>query len=147
MKINVPPIGTKFSRWTVVGNFRPGERKKYEIKCKCDCGTQKYVRLHTLLNGRSKGCQKCGKKRLKHWVIFNGKQTPLHTACKVAGVLSSSVHNRVRINNVPLQEAFDHFKRESEKQSAAIAKRLSTAGKAGAEHGNTIPHHGRPSRG
>jgi hypothetical protein len=134
-KIKAPPIGTKFGRWTVVGNFRPEKRRRYDLECKCECGTQKYVRLHNLLNGRSKACQKCGRNQPKRYVILNGKQTPLITACKIAGVLPSSVHNRVRLNNVPLQEAFDHFKRESEKQSAIIAQRYSNAGKGAGKRG------------
>ncbi|MBD2613907.1 hypothetical protein H6G94_21965 [Nostoc punctiforme FACHB-252] len=43
-------ISGKFGSWTVL------EKQGKQVLCKCDCGTQKLVYSHTLINGRSTNC-------------------------------------------------------------------------------------------
>lgn len=53
------PIGDRFGSWTVVGL---GKRSHWS--CRCDCGTEKEVRIYTLRQGESTGCPKCHCKRI-----------------------------------------------------------------------------------
>lgn len=67
----VPNVGDKFGRWTVVDNniimlgngnnkceVEKGKnvRRTRSITCQCECGTIKIVRLDPLYTGKSKGC-------------------------------------------------------------------------------------------
>lgn len=55
-------IGKQFGRWTVIGNYIPGSRQPWKhgkILCKCLCGTERYVDIYSLLNGKSKACKQC----------------------------------------------------------------------------------------
>jgi hypothetical protein len=55
-------IGAKFERWTVVE--RVANRNGFtRYKCLCDCGTEGYVNGIDLLNGRSKKCRYCNRKK------------------------------------------------------------------------------------
>lgn len=48
-------IGQKFGRWTVL-EYGYVKNKTHQYKCKCDCGTERYVGRPQLLNGKSKSC-------------------------------------------------------------------------------------------
>lgn len=50
--------GQKFGTWTVIERG-PNEKGAVMWLCRCDCGTEKYVRGFTLKNGKSTGCRKC----------------------------------------------------------------------------------------
>jgi len=53
--VQVEP-GSRFNRWTVVGE--PVEKSaKRMVLCRCDCGTERAVALHSL---RSNGTKSCG---------------------------------------------------------------------------------------
>ena len=52
-----------FGRWTVLYETElRGIRKTRSFHCRCECGIERDVLLHSLISGRSKGCQKCGRK-------------------------------------------------------------------------------------
>jgi len=57
IKTIIPNIEDVFEYWTVIDNI-PVEISKgnWGVKCKCKCGTEKYVRITALVSGRSKGC-------------------------------------------------------------------------------------------
>ena len=51
-------VGQRFSKWTVVSSkiLLEGEAK---ILCKCDCGTERYVSVFSLMVGTSNACTIC----------------------------------------------------------------------------------------
>lgn len=54
--------GKKFGRWTVeymVDRKEPGSQLKRLCHCRCECGREKDVYYHNLINGRSSGCGYC----------------------------------------------------------------------------------------
>lgn len=53
-------IGHKINKWTVLNIVY--DREKPDAFCKCECGTEKFVNLRTLLVGSSKDCG-CGRKQ------------------------------------------------------------------------------------
>ena len=53
------PVGDRFGSWTVLA---PGRRSYWS--CRCNCGTEKEVRIYTLKSGESTGCPKCHCKRI-----------------------------------------------------------------------------------
>lgn len=46
------PIGTVFTRWTVIGR----SERRFHIICQCQCGKIATIATHPLLTGRSKSC-------------------------------------------------------------------------------------------
>lgn len=57
IKKDIPSVGTIFDYWTVTDNILKEIRKgHWAVKCKCKCGTEKYVRITALVSGKSKGC-------------------------------------------------------------------------------------------
>jgi hypothetical protein len=57
--------GRQFGKWFVIEKG-PFDKKKLFWKCKCDCGTEKYVDGDTLRRGTSVGCIKCSPRTIKH---------------------------------------------------------------------------------
>ena len=56
----LPAAGTRFGRWTVVGDG-PAETARFvRVLCRCDCGTEKSVIVDSLKTGRSRSCG-CGR--------------------------------------------------------------------------------------
>ncbi len=56
--------GQRFGRWTVLEAYpqKPKRVRRLELaRCRCDCGTKKYVRRVALVHSRSAGCRKCYK--------------------------------------------------------------------------------------
>lgn len=54
--IDVPP-GTAFGRWTVIGEASPlSSRSEQAVRCLCQCGTEKVLRLSALRSGRTTSC-------------------------------------------------------------------------------------------
>lgn len=49
-------IGTKFNRWTVIGEPKKPRKKTHYCMCKCDCGTERIVRVSGLVAGESVSC-------------------------------------------------------------------------------------------
>ena len=49
------PLGSRFSRWEVVGETTYGEGGS-RVPCKCECGTCKKISLYELVRGRSLSC-------------------------------------------------------------------------------------------
>jgi hypothetical protein len=51
-------IGQRFGRWVIIDNdFTKNRAARYV--CKCDCGGQKSIEAHTLIDGTSTGCHRC----------------------------------------------------------------------------------------
>lgn len=70
------PIGTKFSKLTVIGGSVGGEKigrksKRLHVLCKCECGIEKYVNKSSLVAGGTKscGCLLGPPKRLEDWIV------------------------------------------------------------------------------
>ena len=55
-------IGKKFNSLTVQDFIYVPKHNRYMLKCKCDCGTVKYIRSNRVINGYTKtcGCQNIG---------------------------------------------------------------------------------------
>ena len=51
----------RFGRWTVQGDFATTQKGERKWRCRCDCGTERYVLESSLKYGGSKGCG-CRKK-------------------------------------------------------------------------------------
>lgn len=47
--------GTRFGRWVVIGATH-NNRGHMSVLCRCDCGTERIVRISGLLNGTSQSC-------------------------------------------------------------------------------------------
>lgn len=54
MRKNSEYIGKRFGRWIVLDFANDWDNSKF--LCRCDCGTEKIVRIYGLLYGRSKSC-------------------------------------------------------------------------------------------
>jgi len=61
-----PPVGNKFSYWTILGNC---QRKDY-WKCRCICGVERDVRIDTLVANQSTNC---GCIKRQNWIKRNTK--------------------------------------------------------------------------
>ena len=48
-------IGNKYERWTVIGE-KHSVRRKQLCLCRCECGTERLVRVDDLLDGSSQSC-------------------------------------------------------------------------------------------
>lgn len=59
-------IGDKFGEWTVIKKFvtKTGKSSKYRNVCRCSCGTILMIVNKDLLNGWTKSCLECLKKRI-----------------------------------------------------------------------------------
>lgn len=51
--------GNRYGAWTVIERGPKTKSGSLTWKCKCDCGTIKYVLAQSLRNGASKGCHAC----------------------------------------------------------------------------------------
>lgn len=49
-------IGSRFTRWTVIGNTTKTTKSRNVAPCRCDCGVEKTVRISRLIGGESKSC-------------------------------------------------------------------------------------------
>lgn len=56
-------IGDRFGRWQVVDDTIEFLGRDKSVRCRCDCGTERVVRLPALRSGQTTGCG-CG--RLAH---------------------------------------------------------------------------------
>ena len=67
-------IGKKFGKWTVVGDngIRSSNGAKC-VRCRCECGVEREIRLDRLINGEATKCQRCA--NTKH----GGKHNRLYT--------------------------------------------------------------------
>jgi len=57
--LNVPekvPVGSRFHYWEVISGDEIRDKKKRLFLCRCVCGTERYVALDLLKDGRSKCC-------------------------------------------------------------------------------------------
>jgi len=52
-------IGKKFGKWTALEFVGRDDKSNKIYKCKCDCGTEKEQRKHTLVSGESIQCKTC----------------------------------------------------------------------------------------
>lgn len=65
MAVNdLTPIGSKFNRYTVIGNPFRGKNKRWYVSCECECGTIKDVMCQSIVSGHIKSCG-CFNKELK----------------------------------------------------------------------------------
>ena len=58
--------GTRFGRWKVLrSELRFDKRQNNTFcQCACSCGAKRWIMLHSLRQGKSKGCNACGRKKL-----------------------------------------------------------------------------------
>ncbi len=66
-------IGERYGYLTVVDSLRTqsGVRKRGYFKVRCDCGSEKTILAHNLLQGRTKSCG-CKTSELKGWNVRHG---------------------------------------------------------------------------
>ena len=55
-RIDVNLDGQRFGRWLVLETIPNYKNNKTYCLCVCDCGTQKYIARHSLVNGKSQSC-------------------------------------------------------------------------------------------
>lgn len=68
--------GKKFGRWTVL-EYKGSDKNKNALwKCRCECGTEKIIRAHTLLSGNtlSCGCLKSERTKERNFKSLIGKR-------------------------------------------------------------------------
>ena len=64
--------GTVIGRWTVLRHGTTDNHGQYSYLCRCECGTEKWVRSHALRTGRSLSCG-CYRNELKSaWIAAGG---------------------------------------------------------------------------
>jgi hypothetical protein len=61
----------KFGKWTVVDDAVIVDHEA-KIKCRCNCGTERYVAVLTLVRGISTRCSNCGNSKEQHSGSNNG---------------------------------------------------------------------------
>ena len=49
-------IGQRLGRWTVIGELKQGNDWCWKALCLCDCGTERVVRIKSMLAGESRSC-------------------------------------------------------------------------------------------
>lgn len=81
------PIGARFGRWTVVGDCAADPRNGTVVPCRCDCGTERDLRVAKLRFGRTRscGCLRADAARsgmVTHGASIGGMRTPEYTAWK-----------------------------------------------------------------
>lgn len=53
----LPNVGNRFGRWVISGRpVQVGSGRVWHLPCRCDCGTDRLVRVHSLIDGRSTSC-------------------------------------------------------------------------------------------
>ena len=60
-------IGEKFERLTVIEYAGKAKNGSHLVKCVCDCGTEKIIRLCSLRDGSIKSCGCLHKELLAKW--------------------------------------------------------------------------------
>lgn len=55
-KVDLICPGQKFGRWTVLDEYTTMANGRKKWLCRCECGTERYVRTQSLRNGDSKSC-------------------------------------------------------------------------------------------
>lgn len=67
------PRGRRFGYWTVIDKREVDSTRHYKWLCRCDCGTERSVKLSDLVDGHSKSCG-CATYELKKATILAKKQ-------------------------------------------------------------------------
>jgi hypothetical protein len=63
-KWRVPATGERFGTWVVCGSSTRTGKNATRVLCRCDCGTEAFVAVHSLRSGDSKSCGCQWKERL-----------------------------------------------------------------------------------
>lgn len=73
IKSKIPEVGERFGKWLVLEDV-PILIKKghWGVLCKCECGTERLVRIWSLRSGRSNGCECVAINKNKSRVIAIG---------------------------------------------------------------------------
>jgi len=79
--VNLDMVGKTFGRWTVLQRGPNRLRSEMAMLCKCDCGTESWVRPTSLKNGDSKSCG-CLRSELVDGSRFVGNRYGLITVVK-----------------------------------------------------------------
>lgn len=69
-KLNIKP-GDKFSRLTIVREVEKRKKARFFL-CKCDCGTEKVIRMVQLTSGQTKSCGCFKREHLISMIYKNG---------------------------------------------------------------------------
>lgn len=69
-------FGKKFNRWEVISEHSQVKTNKQMWLCKCECGTERFVRGHALTSGRSKSCGCFHREKMKS--ITSGSSNPMY---------------------------------------------------------------------
>ena len=68
-----PYFGSKFNHCTIIAPYTPDKLSRSStlyLLCKCDCGAEKTVLIRTILENKSKECNKCSSKHNKLHLNF-----------------------------------------------------------------------------
>ena len=80
-RISIEP-GTRFSKWTVLGDSPLSTKKKRQVICRCECGNIRHVSLGNLRSGGSRSCRSCVTYRTdnyrRHGATVGGKSNPTY---------------------------------------------------------------------
>lgn len=86
--------GTRYTRWTVLDPKLKGT----DILCRCDCGTEKYERRHSLRTGESKSCG-CLRAELLTGGVWDKSLVPDYHDTEV---FLGSRHGRLTVTGEPI---------------------------------------------
>lgn len=106
--------GQRFGKWFVLRRGDqpiPGRGKPW--LCRCDCGLEKIVHTQELTRGLSKGCRRCGRRKMfggmssTHWnrVLHSAKYRgiPVEITPEYAWTLYQLQNGRCALSGLPIQ--------------------------------------------
>ncbi len=82
-----PTVGMQFGRWTVIG---PKLFSPPRYLCRCECGTEKEIRVYDLVDGCSNGCMSCRRSRGERNSNYRHGGTAAHWQSKLYQVWSAA---------------------------------------------------------
>jgi hypothetical protein len=110
--------GATFGKWTIL---RPRYPTNAYSTCQCVCGTIKSIQNSNLYNGRSTQCMACArvaKQRSRRKILYKGEEVFYREICDQLGIQHTTPYTRAKDKCLSLQEAFDWFVLQKEKEQS-----------------------------
>lgn len=101
MKPRHVPIGTKYTRWLVIGEptfIEQKQRRVSAVMCRCDCGKERLVRCNKLLSGSSKSCGCLSEDNRRNTIDMFWEQVTKTKTCWIFNGSPSGKYPRFRLN-------------------------------------------------
>jgi hypothetical protein len=110
-------VGTKVGRWQIL-SVGENDHGNWKVLCKCDCGTERYVRASRIREGRSKSCGCLARDSL----VIHGRTTRKARHTSREYWIWNSMKNRC------LNNKYKHFKDYGGRGITVCGKWLTFAG-------------------